>query len=793
MKYVSTRILFRIALISLALGAVAPSAFGTEVTLKDGRVLVGGLGVTASLGEPPQPSDESTGKQQTVVIVDDDLRRYFVPRRLVQEITHNDANQVLEFFKLKQRVLKTGGVVRTVGPAVSVQPFDEYGRRTYAMISAKGDLNVIQGITELRPKWAKVQGISHVWDMRIAVSSIPRDSLQKMLQKQIDENDPEGWKRIARFYIQAERYEDALKMLDEMGKRFSDRTDMQKELEPIIRSVRQLAGQRLLKELQMRRDAGQHKLVYDLLKKFPSEDVGGETLQGIREGIEEYEKKADRRVKIITSLDDLLAKLPDSALRERAKKVRDEIDQEMTLNVIGRMAAYMQSLDDGEMSANDKVSLAVGGWLLGADAAAMRLPAALSVFELRDSLASYLNRPSAAERRKILTELRSAEGASAETVAALISKMKPPAEPPKPVSADAPGLYYVETPDSTKDSPLGYWIQLPPEYDPYRTYPTVVSLHGLGGKAQDQITWWAGELKNGMRTGQAARRGYIVIAPEWASPRQKQYDYTSHAHAIVLSAMRDACRRFSIDTDRVYLAGFSDGGSAAWDIGLSHPDLWAGVIPISAQCEAYSSLYWENAKNVPFYVVFGELDNAKLSRLSRDLDRYMIRGFDATVVEFHGRGHEDFYDEIQNIFDWMSRFKRNFYPKEFTCVTMRPTDNFFWWLEAEQFPAKSMVEANEWPLAPGIQPARIRGAITPQNGINIQTGSGQLVIWLSPKMLDFKQRSNITVNGKRINATDQFITPDVKTILEDVRTRGDRLNPFWAKIDVSTGKAPVKN
>ena len=79
----------------------------------------------------------------------------------------------------------------------------------------------------------------------------------------------------------------------------------------------------------------------------------------------------------------------------------------------------------------------------------------------------------------------------------------------------------------------------------------------------------------------------------------------------MLASLRDACRRFSIDTDRVFLTGHSIGGNAAWDMGLAHPDLWAGVIPIVAQCEKYCTLYWENASLVPFYVLGGELDGDK--------------------------------------------------------------------------------------------------------------------------------------------------------------------------------------
>ena len=230
------------------------------------------------------------------------------------------------------------------------------------------------------------------------------------------------------------------------------------------------------------------------------------------------------------------------------------------------------------------------------------------------------------------------------------------------------------------------------------------------------------------------------------------------------------------------------GGDAAWDIGLAHPDLWAGVIPIVAQSDRYCNLYWENARYVPFYVVAGELDGAKLAKNARDLDRYLRRGFDTTVVEYPGRGHEDFYDEILRIFDWMGRFHRNFFPREFTCETMRPWDNFFWWVEVQGLPPRSMVDPADWPPPAGTQPVQVKATINDKNGLNVRTGTSQVTVWLSPKMVDFKQRSTITVNGRRLNSADQMIRPDLHVLLEDVRTRGDRQHPFWARLDSATGR-----
>jgi len=256
----------------------------------------------------------------------------------------------------------------------------------------------------------------------------------------------------------------------------------------------------------------------------------------------------------------------------------------------------------------------------------------------------------------------------------------------------------------------------------------------------------------------------------------------------VLSSLRDACRRFSVDVDRVFLSGHSMGGDAVWDLGLAHPDLWAGVIPIVARSDRYCALYWENAKELPFYLVCGELDGTKMADNTRDLDRYLKRGYDCTVVEYQGRGHEHFYDEILRLFDWMDHYRRDFFPREFTMSTMRPWDNYFWWVEMEGLPARSMIDPADWPPPRGTLPQEVKARLTETNGIYVQTGTSQVRVWVSPEMLDFQQRVNIVVNGRRMNSREPYVKPDLETLLEDVRTRGDRQHPFWAKYEMPTGR-----
>ena len=107
---------------------------------------------------------------------------------------------------------------------------------------------------------------------------------------------------------------------------------------------------------------------------------------------------------------------------------------------------------------------------------------------------------------------------------------------------------------------------------------------------------------------------------------------------------------------------------------------------------------------------------AKLVKNARDLDRYLRYGYNATVVEYRGRGHEDFYDEILHIFDWMGRFHRNFFPREFTCETMRSWDNFFWWVEVQGLPPRSRSIRPTGRPRRGTQPAQVHATTTTATG-----------------------------------------------------------------------------
>ena len=455
----------------------------------------------------------------------------------------------------------------------------------------------------------------------------------------------------------------------------------------------------------------------------------------------------------------------------------------MNIHALDRMADFLRLADDDTLKPDQKIALAVSGWLLGSGEATDNLAVAVSLFEVRNEATKYMNAKRPHERDDILARIRSLEGGSPSYLARLIAQMKPPIAT-QAQELEVPGLYELTVPGNENQADFSYLIQLPPEYNPYRRYPCVVTLNGAGSSPLQQIDWWAGTHsdRSATRQGQAARRGYVVIAPIWQKEFQRDYEFTQREHASVLVTLRDACQRVSIDTDRVFLSGHSIGGDAAWDIGLSHPDLWSGVIPIVANASRYIHKYSDNGRGLPMYFIGGERDDAWLTDNGMELDRYLKGSrYDVTVVQYLGRGHEHFQDEIQRVFEWMelSSHRRSFFPREIEALSMRPWDNFFWWLELSQLPAKAVALPAERKER-NVRPIKTEARVLENNRITVAARSGRGVVWLSPEIVDFDQPVTVTVNGRNIR---KEAAVDVKTLLEDVRTRGDRQHPFWAKVE----------
>jgi phospholipase/carboxylesterase len=124
---------------------------------------------------------------------------------------------------------------------------------------------------------------------------------------------------------------------------------------------------------------------------------------------------------------------------------------------------------------------------------------------------------------------------------------------------------------------------LPTGYEPNYAYPLLVFFHGYGGN-EEQVMRLAPRL---------SRRNFICIGlrgPEPVGPRhdgQPGYAWNvddpddTLLEEYVFRAVEQARRNYHIHSERIYLAGFREGATLAYRLGLLFPEKFAGVISLN--------------------------------------------------------------------------------------------------------------------------------------------------------------------------------------------------------------------
>jgi len=753
-------------------------------TLKNNVQVKGEPGKIGGIGETPLASPTTAGEISTKLVhfADDGIRRTFFSQYQVLNFVNSPPDS-LERIMLKQRVATVGKRLVAVGPILNISAFDDFGRRRVTMKDARGSLHLVQGVTEVNSKYLKLETLLTktpiIWETRLSTSSMPTPILGKILKTHLDMKNPDDRLKIVRLYMQCERYREAMFELQSAIEQFPELANLKEQ----ISQLRQALADRLIEEIESRQRAGQHSRVYNWLDNFPSDGVAVETLLRARDLMEDYDAQAKQRDVVFALFDKYASQLEDQEISDTVATIRKEIFSELNINTLPRFADFVRLSEDIDLMFDQKLALAISGWLMGQGEVTQNLAVATSLFEVRNAIHKYLLSTNAEQRSEILNTITGLEGGTPANIALLLNAMKP-AFPLEQQAHEDPLHFTFETTGADGET-FRYVVQLPPDYDAYRKYPAVVTLHGAGNSAEQQIDWWSGTYNKQMdlRLGQASRHGYIVIAPEWTEDQyQSSYQFSAQEHSRVLYALQESLHKFAIDTDRVFLSGHSIGGDAAWDIGLAHPDLWAGVLPICATAGKYITRYWENAKHVSFYFVSGEMDGNRIAQNERDFNRYLTRsGFDTMIVEYKGRGHDHFKDDIHHMFDWMRFHRRNFTVPEYKVTTLRPWDNYFWWAEFADFPAETVTLPLQWPPS-SARALEIDASIGPNNRIRIKSAAASISVFLTPDLVDFEKNVTLNVIGRERVVP---INPSAEIMLEDVRLRGDRQHPFWARFDFS--------
>jgi predicted esterase len=192
---------------------------------------------------------------------------------------------------------------------------------------------------------------------------------------------------------------------------------------------------------------------------------------------------------------------------------------------------------------------------------------------------------------------------------------------------------------------MPYRLYVPASFNPSKTYPLVVLLHGLGGTEDSFFDGYDKKV-----APLAEQHGFIVAAPlgyrvdgsyGWglgtppADPSTRRLQDLSEQDVLrVLQLVR---QQYHIDDARIYLGGHSMGAIGTWKLAPKMPEIFAGIATF-AGTGAPATL--ERIKQVPEFVVHGDADATVNVQGSRAMvAKAKELGIDVTYIEVPGGTH----------------------------------------------------------------------------------------------------------------------------------------------------------
>jgi predicted peptidase len=125
----------------------------------------------------------------------------------------------------------------------------------------------------------------------------------------------------------------------------------------------------------------------------------------------------------------------------------------------------------------------------------------------------------------------------------------------------------------TTKADLKYLLFLPKGYRAHsqKRWPLIFFLHGAGERGND--VWKVAVHGPPKVVAKDPDFPFIVVSPQcpegqiWSSE-------------VLLGLLDKVEQKLNVDRGHVYLSGLSMGGYGSWDLGLSHPDRFAAIVPI---------------------------------------------------------------------------------------------------------------------------------------------------------------------------------------------------------------------
>jgi len=167
-----------------------------------------------------------------------------------------------------------------------------------------------------------------------------------------------------------------------------------------------------------------------------------------------------------------------------------------------------------------------------------------------------------------------------------------------------------------------YYLYVPDGYAHNKSWPLLVVLHGASGSAKNFIGAW---------TNNASKYGYIVLAVKSIKDQWSKNDGT-----LILSAIDDVKKQYLINSDLVFMAGFSSGAFMASEFGMENYKLFRIIGAFGGA--TFTSPPKAAKDKISIFIICGALDR-NLASAKQSLVVLKSGGLDVELKEVPGLDH----------------------------------------------------------------------------------------------------------------------------------------------------------
>jgi pimeloyl-ACP methyl ester carboxylesterase len=788
----------------LALGIAAVPGRADVVILKDGYAIHGKVGTEQTIIFDKGGEAIVTRKMNALNTADDGARyTVFSPdyRRVGDVSTFNKYGDYVNFAIKWNR--KTG--YQFTDQMVLDKPAGEFNarwQRTLYFRSSIGVHHVEQQIDIITPHYVRIPSLTHQLTSYYLTDELGPELVRKLLASHpelVENGKPDIDKRVklVRFLMQADWLNEAE---EEVERLLKDIPGEAKRGEALQSEIRDLQMERLIAEIERAKEGGRHAFAQSAIRQIPRDKIPAKLalkLAGVKAEYEAATAKLDKAKRYLKELQGIAQRPSFVDLIDAA----DIILAEIHLDTASRLDLFIALAEQAATARKsgktplhkpeELLAAAISAWLMGNSATETSLSTARKRLYAREMALKFLRESTSLKRREMIGNYeRDAQAIAFDELEKLISLLPPPeAEKdlsPNPVekrTGAVPGV----------PSGVNYVLQLPPEYQHGRAYPLLILLPHGGERPADMLKGKRQKLAD-----LAARYGFIIAIADWnGNGTQAHYGFTEDEQLMVTGLLWHLRRTLQVDSNRVFLFGLGEGANMALDLGATHPDLFAGIIPMSPSPDMqrfHIFEYWKNFQNLPVYMVVGDRAGDSVKTIRRILESWMAKGYPSIGVSYKGRGFEWYGEEFPYIFDWMGRKTRSTASpdlgrenEEYRTVTA--SANRFYWLSSDDIDPINLFDIQK--KSRQFYPAIFKANVIEGNQIALKLrGPRQLSIWLAKGAVDFAKPVIVTINGTK--SWKKELSPKISVLLEDLYDRGDRQRPFVQRIDAVNITGQVK-